>query len=77
MSSLAWLATYAPGVNGASPWAADASEGAVHLVEVALGRYSPGQMAKWSPSDGFGAVEAASRMPHAPDVWTDGSLVLD
>ena len=65
-----------PGVNGASTWAADASEGAVHLVEVALGRYSP-VMAEWSPSDGFDAVEAASRMPDAPNVWTDGSLVLD
>ena len=30
------------GVNRGSPWAADASESAVHLVEVALGRYSPG-----------------------------------
>ena len=29
------------GVNGASPWAADASESAVHLVEVTLGRCSP------------------------------------
>ena len=28
------------GVNGASPWAADASEGAGYLVEVALGQYS-------------------------------------
>ena len=30
------------GVNGASPLAADASESAGYLVEVALGRYSPG-----------------------------------
>ena len=36
------------GVNGASPWAADASEGAVHLVEVALGRYSSGFVTEWS-----------------------------
>ena len=63
-------------VNGASPWAANASEGAVHLVEVAFGSFSP-VMAEWSPSDGFDAVEAASRMPDAPNVWTDGSLVLD
>ena len=33
------------GVHGASPWAVDASESAVHLVEVALGRYSPGLVA--------------------------------
>ena len=65
--TLAWLA----------PWAADASESAVHLVEVALGRYSPGVLADWGPSDGFDAVAAASRMPGDPNVWTDGSLVRD
>ena len=65
------------GVNGASPWAADASESAVHLVEVALGRYSPGLTAEWSFPDGFDAVETASQMPDAPNVWTDGGLVLD
>ena len=47
------------------------------MVEVALGRSSPGLIAEWSPSDGFDAVEAASQMPDAPNVWTDGSLVLD
>ena len=36
-------------VNGASLWAADASESAVHLVEVALGRYSPGVLADGVP----------------------------
>ena len=65
------------GVNGASPWAADASESAVHLVEVALGRYSSGLLAEWSPPDGFDAVGAASLMPYHPNVWTEGSLVLD
>ena len=50
------------GVNGASPWAADASGSAVHLVEVALGRYS------WSLPDGFDAGEVAARMPDAPVV---------
>ena len=59
------------GVDGASPWA-------VHLVEVALGRYSPGLLvADWSPPDDFDAVGAASQMPGDPNVWTDGSLVLD
>ena len=37
------------GVNGASPWAADASESAGYLVESALGRYSSGLLAAWSP----------------------------
>ena len=45
--------------------------------EVALGRYSPGVLADWSPSDGFDAVAAASRIPGDPNVWTDGSLVRD
>ena len=65
------------GVNGASPWAAGASESAGHLVEVALGHSSPMVISEWSPLDGFDAVEAASRMPNAPNVWTDGNLVLD
>ena len=65
------------GVNGASPWDADASESAVHLVEVALGRYSSGLVTEWSSPDGFNADEVAARMSHAPVVWTDGSLVLD
>ena len=36
-----WLPVLS-GVNGASLWAADASESGVHLSEVALGRYSSG-----------------------------------
>ena len=36
-----WLPTLS-GVNGASPWAASASESAPYLVETALGRYSSG-----------------------------------
>ena len=65
------------GVNGASPWAADASESAGYLVEVALGRYSSGVVAEWSPSDEYDHDSAASSLPDHPDVWTDGSLVLD
>ena len=34
-----WLPVLS-GVNGASPWAADASESASYLVETALGQYS-------------------------------------
>ena len=60
-------------VNGALLWVADATESAGYLVEVALGRYSSGLVAEWSPSDGFYAGEVASRT----EVWTDGSLVLD
>ena len=65
------------GVSGASPWAGDASESAGHLLEVALGSYSSGLVSEWSLPEGFDTVEAASRIPDVPDVWTDGSLVLD
>ena len=42
-----------------------------------FGRYSSGLLADWSHPDGFDAVEAASRMTDAPNVWTDGSLLMD
>ena len=51
------------GVNGASPWANDASESAGHLLEVALGSYSSRIVSEWSVREGFDAVRAASLMP--------------
>ena len=36
------------GVHGVSPWAADASESACHMVGVALGRFSSGLLTEWS-----------------------------
>ena len=71
-----WL-TMLFGVNGASPWAADASEGAFYLVETALGRYSSSLVSEWSLPDGFDADEVSTRVPDAPTVWSDGSLILD
>ena len=65
------------GVNGASPWAVDASESAAYLVEVALGRYSSGLITEWGPSDDFDHDDAAASLTDHPDVWIDGSLVLD
>ena len=66
------------GVNGASPWAAaNASESASYLVETALGCYSSGMIPEWSPPDEYDRVEAASLVPDRPNVWSDGSLVLD
>ena len=74
------------GVDGASLWAADASESAFYLVETALGRYSSGLVSEWSHPYDFGAdeVSAISRavVNHdefggtAPDpmVWSAGSL---
>ena len=58
------------GCNGVSPSAGCAFESAAYLVEVALGRNSSGLIAEWGLSD-------ASSLPDHPDVWTDGSLVLD
>ena len=49
------------GVNGASPWAADASESAGYLVEVALGRYSSDLLAQWGPSDEYDEVAGSSQ----------------
>ena len=51
------------GIDGASPWAADASESAFCLVETALGHYSSGFVAEWSLPDGFDADEVSARMP--------------
>ena len=47
------------------------------MVETALGRYSSGLVAEWSLPDGFDADEVSARVPDAPEVWSDGSLVLD
>ena len=71
-----WLPVLS-GVNGASPWAVDASESAAYLVEVALGHYSSGLITEWGPSDDFHHDDAAASLSDHPDVWTDGSLVLD
>ena len=65
------------GVIDASPWVADAAESAGYLVESALGRCSSGLLADWVLSDEFEHDSAASSLPDHPDVWTDGSLVLD
>ena len=48
--ALAWLASDALWVNGASPWAADACESAFCVVETALGRYSSGLLVESVPS---------------------------
>ena len=65
------------GVNGASPWAADASESAFYLVETALGQYSSRLVSEWSLPDGFDADEVSLRLPDSPDIWSDGGMVLD
>ena len=64
------------GVNGASPWAVDASESAAYLLEVALGWYSSGLLVEWSPCDEFDHDRAASSLPDHPDVWTEAVWLL-
>ena len=64
-------------VNGASPWAETASQGAGALLESALGSYSSRLLFDWSLLGEVGASDAATRVPDNPDVWTDGSLVLN
>ena len=65
------------GVNGASPCAATASEGARYLVEAALGCYSSGTIIEWSPLDEYDRAQVASLVPDHHNVWSDGGLVLD
>ena len=54
------------GVNGASPWAANASESAFCLVETALGRCSSGLLVEWVPSDESSDAGAVSSVPDHP-----------
>ena len=41
------------GINGDSPWAQDPAEGAVNILECALGRYSSGLLTEWQLPAGF------------------------
>ena len=62
---------------GSSPWAESPLEGASNLLECALGRYSSDALTEWQLPVGFDAEGAARRVAAEPDVWTDGSLVVD
>ena len=65
------------GSNGVSPWAGNASESASSLVEAALGGYSSRLVSVWSPPVGYDQVAVSSFVLDHPNVWSDGSLVLD
>ena len=65
------------GINGASLWAASASESASYLVEAALGSYSSGMITEWGLPDDYDRDRVASLVPDQPNVWSDGYLVLD
>ena len=50
----------------------------VHItVETALGSYSSELISAWSPPDGFDQAAVSCIVPDYPNVWTDGSLILD
>ena len=49
----------------------------VTMLNLRLGGYFSGLLAEWGSPVEFDAVEAASLLPDYPNVWTDGSLVLD
>ena len=55
----------------------DASESAAYMVEVALGRYSSNLITDWDISLDVDHDDAAASLTDHPNVWTDGSLVLD
>ena len=65
------------GCNGVPPWAGTASESAHYLVETALGGYSSPLISDWNHPDGYDPVAVSCIVPDYPNVWTDGSLVLD
>ena len=65
------------GINGASPWAADSSDSVFYLVGSSLGQYSSRLASDWDLPDGFHADEVSAYVPDSPNVWFDGSMVLD
>ena len=71
-----WLPALAC-AGGASPWAASVDDVACAELERLLGSYSEGVCREWVPSDQFLDSVASSDVSDHPDVWTDGSFVLD
>ena len=65
------------GCNGVSPWAGTASERAHYLIETALGDYSSRLVSDWSPLAGYDPIAVSCIVLDHPNVWSDGSLVLD
>ena len=62
---------------GLLPWATSDDDIADARLEGILGSYSEFVCREWVPSDRFLADLAASDVSDHPDVWTDGSFVLD
>ena len=47
------------------------------MLDCVLGSYSSWLLLEWNSSDQIDAYDAALRVPAGPNIWTDGSLVLD
>ena len=60
------------GTNDAFPWAESAAQGAKHFLEQVLGAYSSRLVFDWGLPD-----DIALQICEHPNVWTDGSFVLD
>ena len=73
---MVWLPALAC-TGGASPWAASAEDIACARLERLLGSYSEGDCREWVPPGHFVDSVVSSNVSDHPDVWTDGSFVLD
>ena len=71
-----WLPALAC-TGGASHWAASVDDVACARLERLLGSCSEEVCRGWVPSDHFVGDVASSDVSDHPDVWTDGSFVLD
>ena len=68
-----WLPALS-GADDGDPWAVDAADVASKRLEVALGSYVG---VSQEPGGEFSLVDDDVPLADAPDVWSDGSLVLD
>ena len=71
-----WLPALAC-TGGASPLAVSAEDVACARLERLLGSYSEENCRDWVPPDHFVDNVVSSNVSDHPDVWTDGSFVLD
>ena len=70
---MGWLPALS-GADDGDPWAVDAADVASKRLEAALGSYVG---VSQEPGGEFSLVDDDVPLADAPDVWSDGSLVLD
>ena len=71
-----WLPSLS-GRSGACPWAETEEEVARNRLETCVGAFSAQTLLCWDPAHGVAADGVAGHMSQYPNVWSDGSLVLD